>query len=1050
MKNIKVRIISFMTIFCILSQFIIPFNISNSSNSEEIYDVILFWGQSNMVGYCGKNENEKQADTRYDYMDSNSVKNFSSKTGIEKEFFANSSKMNFTKVKPKDNTAYEYKYTTDSLVEITEKTEKLGQKLLYNSSSKKLETTDSKYSIQKSYGTNMIPQFCKTYYEKTGRKVVAVFAANGGETIQNFLPSTDEEYGDTNNQMIYEAMVEKYKAAINYMKENGLKVKNKMWVCFQGEANVGKGTSTSEYKRLFLKVHNYMKNDIGISKGAIVESSYKIGTEKYSNVKKIGKAQEELAYENEDIIIGSSYAYRYYIPDEKTYNSSSYSNDTFINSKGEKISYEKAFDIASSSVCYPDNTIHFTSAALSQMGKETAENLAKDLDKVAPEIVVEYSTTKETNKDVKVTIKANEMIQEKEGWALSEDRKSLSKIYTENKGEQIAIYDLAGNITYASISVMNIDKISPEISVTYSETKITNKGVEVIINANERIQEVEGWALSDDKKVLSKTYTTNISEKLTIYDLAGNSTLAEIKLENIDKEVPNFETTYSTTRVTNEDVEVTIKANKVIQGIEGWTLSNDKKSLSKIYTENKEEQIEICDLAGNKAKVKVKVANIDKISPEITVTYSETKITNKGVEVIINANERIQEVEGWALSDDKKVLSKTYTTNISEKLTIYDLAGNSTLAEIKLENIDKEVPNFETTYSTTRVTNEDVEVTIKANKVIQGIEGWTLSNDKKSLSKIYTENKEEQIEICDLAGNKAKVKVKVANIDKVKPKITVTYSETKITNKGVEVIINANEKIQETEGWTLSDDNKSLSKTYVTNKTEKLIIYDLAGNGTQLDIEIENIDKEVPNIEILYSTTKITNKDVEVTIKANKVIQEIKGWTISDDKKSLSKIYTENKEEKITISDIAGNRAYANIKVTNIDKIEPEITVKYSEPEITKKEVEVTIIANEKIREIEGWSLSEDEKILTKTYTVNKKEEIIICDLAGNEVKVKVSIDNIKTKEDTISNSDEKGKKLPNKLPNAGIEISKLIILIIIIISAAVFYKKNRNLKDIK
>ena len=420
------------------------------------------------------------------------------------------------------------------------------------------------------------------------------------------------------------------------------------------------------------------------------------------------------------------------------------------------------------------------------------------------------------------------------------------------------------------------------------------------------------------------------------------------------------------------------------------------------------------------------------------------------MEVIINANERIQEVEGWALSDDKKVLSKTYTTNISEKLTIYDLAGNSTLAEIKLENIDKEVPNFETTYSTTRVTNEDVEVTIKANKVIQGIEGWTLSNDKKSLSKIYTENKEEQIEICDLAGNKAKVKVKVANIDKVKPKITVTYSETKITNKGVEVIINANEKIQETEGWTLSDDNKSLSKTYVTNKTEKLIIYDLAGNGTQLDIEIENIDKEVPNIEILYSTTKITNKDVEVTIKANKVIQEIKGWTISDDKKSLSKIYTENKEEKITISDIAGNRAYANIKVTNIDKIEPEITVKYSEPEITKKEVEVTIIANEKIREIEGWSLSEDEKILTKTYTVNKKEEIIICDLAGNEVKIKVFIDNIKTKEDTISNSDEKGKKLPNKLPNAGIEISKLIILIIIIISAAVFYKKNRNLKDIK
>ena len=65
MKNIKVQIISFMTIFCILSQFIIPFNISNSSNSEEIYDVILFWGESNILGGCGTNTLEESQDTRY-------------------------------------------------------------------------------------------------------------------------------------------------------------------------------------------------------------------------------------------------------------------------------------------------------------------------------------------------------------------------------------------------------------------------------------------------------------------------------------------------------------------------------------------------------------------------------------------------------------------------------------------------------------------------------------------------------------------------------------------------------------------------------------------------------------------------------------------------------------------------------------------------------------------------------------------------------------------------------------------------------------------------
>ena len=50
----------------------------------------------------------------------------------------------------------------------------------------------------------------------------------------------------------------------------------------------------------------------------------------------------------------------------------------------------------------------------------------------------------------------------------------------------------------------------------------------------------------------------------------------------------------------------------------------------------------------------------------------------------------------------------------------------------------------------TEITNSDVEVTIQANKEIQGIEGWTLADDKKSLSKIYTENKYENEELIKM------------------------------------------------------------------------------------------------------------------------------------------------------------------------------------------------------------------------------------------------------------------------------------------------------------
>lgn len=344
--------------------------------SSDIYDVILFWGQSNMVGYCGLKQNERVKDIRFDFTNLNDVDEYSKISGIDKRILSGNLQMNWVQINHKPNTAYEYIYSSDNLVQITDNTKVLGEKLKYNVISKKLEVpSDKSFSIQKSYGTNMIPQFCKTYYEKTGHKVIAVLAANGGEKIANFLPTTDREYGDTKRQMIYESMVEKFRATIDYMVRNNLKIGNRIWVAFQGEADVRR-TSTEEYKHLYQKVHDNLKRDLKITKGAIVETSHAIGTDLYLQVNNINKAQKQLALENKDIIIGSSYAYDRYIPNEKTYNSVSYYNKIFTDNNGNKLPYAQAFKIASCSVCYPDNRIHLTSAALSQIGKETAERLA--------------------------------------------------------------------------------------------------------------------------------------------------------------------------------------------------------------------------------------------------------------------------------------------------------------------------------------------------------------------------------------------------------------------------------------------------------------------------------------------------------------------------------------------------------------------------------------------------------------------------------------------------------------------------------------------------
>ena len=61
---------------------------------------------------------------------------------------------------------------------------------------------------------------------------------------------------------------------------------------------------------------------------------------------------------------------------------------------------------------------------------------------------------------------------------------------------------------------------------------------------------------------LTKTYTANTTENITIKDLAGNTTTETVKIANIEKTELTAVVTYSITELTNQNVVATIKANK--------------------------------------------------------------------------------------------------------------------------------------------------------------------------------------------------------------------------------------------------------------------------------------------------------------------------------------------------------------------------------------------------------------------------------------------------------------------------------------------------------
>ena len=230
-------------------------------------------------------------------------------------------------------------------------------------------------------------------------------------------------------------------------------------------------------------------------------------------------------------------------------------------------------------------------------------------------------------------------------------------------------------------------------------------------------------------------------------DNLGNETITRGEGFNFDNTAPNVDIEYNT-KLPAKSVLVTITSNEEIQGIEGWTLSEDKKVIAKEYDENIGETITIRDLAGNETEASIEINNIDKTGPDVKVEYSTKELTRDNVLVTLTSNEEIQEIEGWKLSEDKKVLTKEYSENTTETITVKDLVGNETQATIEINNIDKNLPEI-----TIGDINQDgkIDVTdllmLKRHLVAGNRSDWKLTGDNLSSADM---NENGTVDITDM------------------------------------------------------------------------------------------------------------------------------------------------------------------------------------------------------------------------------------------------------------------------------------------------------------
>ena len=768
-------------------------------------------------------------------------------------------------------------------------------------------------------------------------------------------------------------------------------------------------------------------------------------------------------------------------------------------------------------------------------------NNKKDADTTSPKLNVKYSVETKTNQDVIVTITSNEKIQSIEGWSLSLDSLTLTKTYHYNITEEIYVKDLAGNITTVNISIKNIDKVNPNLKLTYLNTEITNENVKVKITSDKELQELQDWSLSSDKLELSREYDQNVDEEIKVKDLSGNEVKVNVSIKNIDKEKPENEIVTDSiflskniiTKLTVADKLSGINLDKSYYKIDGIKeMSEDYSTYTKLTSTtvdiNKTVEndgtyylhVVSVDNAGNKSTNTIELI-VDTVEPKVTVKYSITSWTKDDVTVTVTANKAMKAVNGWTRSEDGKTFTKKYSNNVEENVTFIDSLNRTVIVKVSIANIDKENP-LEPTLSQTifnskpidNSTNIDISLkaTIKDNDGGSGLKlskcKYILNQSNKKLTDFSSANtftsesqtlnftiKENStyylhIQTIDNVGNTSYT-IHTIISDTLNPIVTREYSNKEITNQNVIVTVKSNEVLKGKEGWEVYDGGLTLRKEYEENTSRTIeTFYDLAGNPVSVDITISNIDKVAPNdatinktefntkdftvqvkladdysgididkckyvldtnkasnysnatsftsatqnislnvpkdgtyylhilsvdkaknekdtvkeikidstspeYKVIYSKTNITNENIVVTIKANEELKELSDWTLSSDKKTLTKTYTSNVNETITIYDLFGNKSDVKIQINNTDKVKPIAKVNYSTTTQTSDSVTVTIKASEKIAGIEGWLLSPDELTLTKMFDKNSTETVTIRDLAGNYTTVSVIVANI-------------------------------------------------------
>lgn len=546
---------------------------------------------------------------------------------------------------------------------------------------------------------------------------------------------------------------------------------------------------------------------------------------------------------------------------------------------------------------------------------------------------------------------------------------SASQTVTANGSYSFKVRDNAGNETVKTIVVNNIDKSSPNGTVSQTPTTWTNGNVTLNLTS---VSDAGGSGLKHIKRPdgtivtgtsTSQSVSTNGTYTFEIHDNAGNVTVRSITITNIDKTAPTANLSQTPTTWTNGNVTLNLTgaADSGGSGLKNITLPNGTSvtgtTASYVVTTNGNYAFQVTDGAGNVTTKTIAVSNIDKAMPTASISQTPTGWTNGVVKVTLSnvqdADSGVSTIElpnGTVVPATSSV-AVDVTSNGMYTFKVRDNAGNILIRSLTVSNIDKVNPtaSFSPNGMAWKNTAQAVTVSVSDsggsnlsswryrlssnNGTSYGAWGSNLTNASQVINLSTQGVHRIQVEVTDNAGNKQVVTSNAYELDFTNPTGSISSSTTAPTNNNVTLTFTGSDansgvkSVKKPDGTVVN--GSSTTHVVSANGSYSFEVTDNAGNKSTISFTVSNIDKVAPNGTLTQTPTGWTNGNVTLNLTA---VSDTGGSGLKNIKlpngtivtgTSASQVVTANGTYSFVIADLAGNEKTLSITVGNIDKVKP-------------------------------------------------------------------------------------------------------------------------------